>query len=213
MGPLSPNSTYLLLDAATPTTQVGLLHEGAFTAFSSTDEAPLASLFTQAQSLMKEHNLGLESLSGLIYCQGPGSILGVRLTLMAIRTWKRTHPHLQCYTYNSLALGSALVSETHTSEAFTFIAPGRQQRWHTLNNNQQKEIPADALGSLTGPIYTLPQRKKSFCLPTDTHIIDYDLASHAKLFNKEGLLTLTDAPETFNQTEATYKTWKPDRHR
>ena len=48
--------------------------------------APLEELFPVIQLALFESGLSLNDIGGYIYCEGPGSVLGLRLCAMAIET-------------------------------------------------------------------------------------------------------------------------------
>jgi|GEM_PF-178270 len=86
---LDAHGSLLVLDAASARVQVGWLstHEAAWS--SSHDEAGKA-LFSGLDSLLKNApaNRSIAAAGAFVFCEGPGSILGIRTAATAIRTWR-----------------------------------------------------------------------------------------------------------------------------
>src|SRR5690606_7730550 len=69
----------------------------------------------------------LEQANAFIYCEGPGSILGIRTSAVAIRTWQvlRSRP---VFAYRSLEL----LALAKARPGLTVIADARRQHWHAV---------------------------------------------------------------------------------
>ena len=84
--------TLLVLDASHPDVFVGLMQAGRWIAIEH-DKAPaLDSIFSLSERCLNAAELGISEVSGFIHCAGPGSMLGIRLSAMAIKTWRALAP-------------------------------------------------------------------------------------------------------------------------
>ncbi|MDR1413736.1 MAG: hypothetical protein LBI56_02235 [Puniceicoccales bacterium] len=78
---------HLLLDCATSLVQAILL-KGKKVAMAKTSIGNATDLiFPLVRSLLVESECSFEDLSGMIYCSGPGSALGLRGALISMKTW------------------------------------------------------------------------------------------------------------------------------
>ena len=128
--------------------------------------APLEELFPVIQLVLFESGLSLNDIGGYIYCEGPGSLLGLRLCAMAIETWTRLYPEsAQYYKYNSLQLSAhALLHANPDLQDALIVADWKKGAWNALYLRGRcvgaTEVIDDAsLEDWGNLIYHLPQRK------------------------------------------------------
>ncbi|MDR2432483.1 MAG: hypothetical protein LBD34_01895 [Puniceicoccales bacterium] len=104
-----PGRSYLLIDSATPTTQVILMDDKTVLASevysgNSVDGVTVA----LGEILLKTHHM-LDDFDGMIYCGGPGSSLGLRIALASINTWVIFgNRNFKLMTYDALDMGICL---------------------------------------------------------------------------------------------------------
>ncbi|MDR1232663.1 MAG: hypothetical protein LBJ75_00125 [Puniceicoccales bacterium] len=102
-------NSYLLIDSATPTTQVIIVDDKTVLA-SEVSQGNAVDVITIAlgELLLKTHRV-LDDFDGIIYCGGPGSALGLRIALASINTWmifgKR---NFKLMMYDALDMGICL---------------------------------------------------------------------------------------------------------
>lgn len=130
----------LIIDSATPVTRVGLAtscRPGAPTTWrSSRDEAGVA-VFREAASLLEEAGVSIPQIGRFIFCDGPGSILGIRLGAMALRTWLSARPPAaegapEVLSFRSLELVAASLLADRVAPPFSVIADARRKSWYLL---------------------------------------------------------------------------------
>jgi hypothetical protein len=78
---------YLLVDCATPITQVAMLKGGRVAMAKALIGNAAESISPLLGNLFRESQCGFEDFDGMIYCGGPGSALGLRVALVSIKTW------------------------------------------------------------------------------------------------------------------------------
>lgn len=93
----------LVVDAATNLFQAGILCDGRFVDFFLTDEDNLTGFFDMLKKVVRS-----EPFDRIIFCQGPGKLLGVRATLMFVRIMKIIRPELSIFSYDSLSMAHKL---------------------------------------------------------------------------------------------------------
>jgi tRNA threonylcarbamoyladenosine biosynthesis protein TsaB len=201
---LSGNASLLVLDASSERIQVGLLGDAVPPRWASrTDEAGVG-LF----DCLDELGVEIAGVSAFAFCEGPGSILGIRTAAMALRTWNvlRERP---LFGYMSLAVVAQAVGRPEVS----FIADARRGLWHRFRlGGRLERVPAADLGGET----MSPDGFRHWGpLPEGTTRTPYDLGDLVSLpaVADADLFLLTDAPDAFLHEEPSYAKWVPQIHR
>ena len=101
----SPLSTALVLDVSTANVQVGIAKENGWRKIVETSNSPMDGVFQSVAQLFEELELGIKEIDSIFFCAGPGSTLGLRLTLAFVKTvqWECENK-LALYSYNALDL-------------------------------------------------------------------------------------------------------------
>ena len=199
---ISAHFPALVIDAASAEVQVGLLAaDGTSRWYSSSDESGVA-VFQGVEKL----GVNVRDVGAFIFCEGPGSVLGIRTVAMALRTWEvfKTTP---IYAYCSLAL----VAHALGRKDVAVIADARRDAWHRYRIDQGLErVPASELmGELV-----MPQHFRHWSpLPPDVALVSYSLAELLPKIWDQDLLRATDAPDAFLHEEPSYVKWSPHIHR
>jgi tRNA threonylcarbamoyladenosine biosynthesis protein TsaB len=206
----------LYLDAASPAITVGL-RVGATEApawLRTQDEAGVG-LFRAVEALTRALGLTVADVATVVFCEGPGSLLGVRLAAMALRTWMvlpRTAP-LEVLGYRSLELVAASLLARGQRGPFHVIVDGRRATWNAL--------AVDAHGAF-GPIARRPASEpfpadepvfhpQGFplwqALPAGVQVVAYDPAALPDLATRAPLLRPITSPEAYMAEMPTYREW------
>jgi tRNA threonylcarbamoyladenosine biosynthesis protein TsaB len=180
----------------------------------------LENLFPVIEATLKAADLHFYDLSGYHYCEGPGSVLGLRLCAMAIETWRRLYPTpTQLHKYNSLQLCAlSLLLDTPEIKDALVVADWKKGAWNALkiSNGQtgSTEVLDDAaLTAWQGALYHLPQRKGWQSPPAGAQTLNYEPARISDLRGHPSLLQATEEVELYNTGINTFQKWTPDRHR
>lgn len=199
---LSAHFPALVIDAASSEIQVGLLKsDGAQTWNVSSDEAGVA-VFQGVQAL----GVDLNDIAAFVYCDGPGSVLGIRTVAMALRTWRLLRPR-PMFAYCSLAVVAHAIGRENVS----VIADARRESWHSFRLGEGlRRVPVAALsGELV-----MPQNFRHWStLPPNVQVVPYSLAGLLPKVWDADLLQETDSPDAFLHEEPSYVTWTPQIHR
>lgn len=191
----------LVIDAASAQVQVGLLASDQPAAwFTSPDESGVA-VFAGVEAL------GVDPLavSVFIFCDGPGSVLGIRTAAMALRTWNVLRPR-PVFAYTSLAV----VAHALGRPELGVIADARRETWHhyAIGRGLRRLPAAELAGDCVMPE---PFRHWS-ALPSGVARVPYSLAELLPKVWDVDLLRATDAPDAFLHEEPQYVTWTPQIH-
>ncbi|HZZ19714.1 MAG TPA: peptidase M22 [Opitutaceae bacterium] len=200
---LGDSPPLLLLDASSERIQAGLL---------AADSARWATRKAEAGTgifeCLDELSVDISSIGAFAYCEGPGSILGIRTTAVALRMWNvlKKRP---TFSFQSLAVAAHGVGRVDAS----LIADARRSLWHRFRMGGVLERVAGT--ELSGEILSPEGFRHWEAMPAGTTLVSYDLASlltlpavaDADLFNED------PEPDAFLHEEPSYVKWTPQIHR
>jgi len=205
----------LILDASSSVIQVGIWEEGVWLSFKNSQEHALECLFSCVADCLREAQLQLKDLNGIIYCEGPGSILGIRLVAMAIRTWK-TLPELQSipiYAYQSFAFVEAVIKTKFKAEVGYIISPSRNKLWNVFEDGKFKELSEAELVKLSGKsVWMMPQRALARECPVEAKVFEYDLKGMPAVFLDQTLYAKRTVIDAINTGDQQFVKWTGERH-
>jgi tRNA threonylcarbamoyladenosine biosynthesis protein TsaB len=212
---LASHGCILVLDAASTTVQVGLLRADAAPLWRSSAEESGQSLFTCTDACLRAAGLTMRDVQAFVFCEGPGSMLGVRTTAMAIRTWQSEIPR-PAYRYQSLALAAHFSSTQKTAQRFAVIADARRETWHC----QTVEVDGRMAALQRLPLVDLPQLElftpENFrvwsVLPHSVTTCSYDLQKLFSAAVQGDYFQPTDTPDAFQHEAPDYKKWSAHTH-
>ncbi len=197
---LSQHRRVLLLDAASTRVQTGWWDTDQPVRWAgATAEAGVAVFETIAQ-------LGVRptDAQAYLFCEGPGSILGIRTVAMALRAWQVLAPK-PVYAYSSLALLG-----TRAPDA-TIIADARRELWHSYRAGEGlRRRPAS---ELSGRLVMPEEFRHWSPLPVGVERLPYSVDSLLANAGEVDLFHLVEAPDAFLHEEPSYVTWTPQIHR
>jgi len=211
---------YLLLDASGLTARVGVWRAGRWLAFRESETGALDAIYAGVSSVLAEAHIPLEKLAGYLYVEGPGSVLGLRLTAMAIRTWqtndaaKTQGMARPVWAGGSLHLAAQLMLAGGTPPPFAVFTDARQGHWNLLT------IPTtDAAALITKPLqevgendlpqgtlYYVPARKTGARAPAHALRMTTLLRDHPKVLKTPGLFRLVETATPYGLAPE-YKKW------
>lgn len=199
---LAAHAPLLLLDAASTHVQVGWLEPGKSARWASADDEAGVAVFRAIAQL----GVAPPTAGALIFCEGPGSILGIRTTAIALRTWCVLQPR-PVFSYSSLAVVAQALGRPETA----VIADARRDSWHRcqLGRGLSRVATADLAGELV-----MPDGFRHWTpLPATVTRVPYDLSSLLPRVMEADLFQASDAPDAFLHEEPSYVTWTPQIHR
>jgi len=213
---LPAKTPLLLIDAAAPRCVVGLWQDGDWLAHASPNAAALEGVFAGVEQILCDAKLSLADLGGFIHNEGPGSILGIRLSAMAIRTWRALPPwrDLPVWTFGQLHFAAAAYAAEHGGPAVNVISEFRQGRWNYLASGAESVVAIDQhqAAELPEPLVYVRQRKN--WQPAPAHAIEWSPSwPHcASVLTTPGLLRQVDHPSVVITEEAEFAKWSGERH-
>jgi tRNA threonylcarbamoyladenosine biosynthesis protein TsaB len=199
---LAAHAPLLWIDAASSRIQVGWLAGPGSARWGASPEEAGVGVFRTIESL----GINLADVRGFVFCDGPGSILGIRTAAMALRTWTLLGPR-PVFAYCSLAL----VAHALGREDVAVIADARRGLWHhyRIGGGLRRVAPADLEGGLVTPA----EFRHWSPLPAGVSPVNYVIeALHSQVADAD-LFHATEAPDAFLHEEPRYATWTPQVHR
>lgn len=206
----------LMVDASTPWIHAGVLGDGAWLALRRERGDALEAVFRLAAAALEDADTSLGEIAGFVHCEGPGGLLGLRLSAMAVRTW-RVMPELRTkplWTYGSLEMAQAIARATSRDEpAPTVISPFRRGSFCVWRDGRLEIVDDAAVATLPGPKLFIPQRFIRQA-PGDIQVWEYDLTPLPQaVAQASGLLRRSEVPHVCVPEESEYQLWTGDRHR
>jgi tRNA threonylcarbamoyladenosine biosynthesis protein TsaB len=193
----------LVLDAASTRIHAGWLTRAGMPRWqASTAEAGIG-VFTAVQAL----EIDVNEAGAFVFCEGPGSILGIRTVAMAIRAWcvLKARP---VFTYTSIAL----LAEGIGDPSLGVIVDARRDTWHHFQlGHGLRRLPVAELPMT--PLVMPEQFRHWAPLPTQAKMVQYDLPDLLQRTHDALLFKPTDAPDAFLVEAPEYVTWTPQIHR
>lgn len=199
---LSAHFPALAIDAASAQIQVGALARDGSARWESSGEEAGVGVFQCIEKLGVDPG----AVDSFIFCDGPGSVLGIRTVAMALRTWNVLRPR-PVFAYSSLALVAHALGRTDLG----LIADARRDAWHFYRiGDGLRRVPAAELG---GPL-AMPEGFRHWTpLPPGVERVPYSVADLLPRAADAELFLATDAPDAFLHEEPSYVTWTPQIHR
>lgn len=192
----------LFLDAASTRIQVGLWLKDAPGPWQTSEAEAGIGVFRCLEQL----DLDLDQVGGFVFCNGPGSILGIRTVAMVLRTWGTLSPR-PIYSYCSLELLAHVLGRPEVA----VIADARRDSWHyyRLGETLRRVPTAELQGELV-----MPENFRQWSsLPHSLIKLPYEVAELLQRAPEADLFRATDAPDAFLHDEPSYVTWTPHIHR
>lgn len=216
------NKTVLVLDASSSLTQVGVLKDGVWLSFFKTELQALEGLFVGVDAVLKQAGIGLGDLDAFIYCEGPGSQMGIRIVAMALMVWKSLPEYVDkpVYSYKSFSLAITSLAGK-IKDRFAVASNSRRGKCFFQFSDSQtiEEIDDSKIGDLkVKDVFFLANKLPGMNIKNPNfHQWGYDLEVLALEFQKSetSLLSSRDLAEidALEFQKQTFQTWDHSRHR
>ncbi len=204
---LAEHPTLLLLDSASARIQAGLwTRDQSLPNWKTSDTEAGTGVFDCVDALLADAGKRIDGVDAFVFCEGPGSVLGIRTAAVALRTWKIIAPSAATYAYQSLDL----VARAINRPGLKIIADARRDTWHVC------EIGAPlrrvAVSELMGETVMPAHFRHWTALPSGAGSVPYDVAGMLEALPDAGLFRRTDEPDAFLHEDPAYVTWTPQIH-
>ena len=211
----APEPCLVLDGSARAGVRVGVLSGGRWTGQGVSPDGALEGLFGCVESALAEAKLSLGDIRSFALCVGPGSVLGIRIAALAVRSWSALEPR-PIFVWESLAALARSALVAGEKGPFLVAVESRLKRWHAL------EVAAD--GSLGGPFEAEAAQLNATGLRVlaSSEAAPGVLTSHVAgpppwsglpdCFARPGFLRAESRPDALN-VAADFAVWSGERHR
>lgn len=204
---LAAHSPLLVLDAASARVQVGWLDAATPAHWGTREEEAGQGIFRVIERL----GVDVAQAGAFLYCEGPGSILGLRTAAMAIRTWATLRPR-PIFAYRSLDLVAAALDRP----GLEVVADARRDTWHLAElspDHQPLPLRRVPTAAVSHDCVTPEHFRAWSTLPTPLPTVPYDVPAYLAATTERLLLRATTEPDAFLHEATEYVTWTPHIHR
>lgn len=208
---LRQHGSVAILDAASSRVHVGWLPSGATPAWAQAEEEAGTGLFRCIGRLPTEMPL---AAGALVFCEGPGSVLGVRTAAVIVRMWRllRSRP---IYSFQSLELVAHHL-RGHGERDLHVIADARRDSWHRVtldSTGQVLPLTRTPSSELIGRSVMPAGFRAWTALPPETGACPYDVPALFAALPHSPLFREASDPDAFLHEAPAYVTWTPQIHR
>jgi tRNA threonylcarbamoyladenosine biosynthesis protein TsaB len=208
----------LVLDPCTIHVQAGALKAGQAAHWHSGGDDSSIHLFSAAESCISKAGLEPSQIGAYVFCDGPGSQLGIRTAAMALRTWQTLRAtSAPVFAYRSLRV-AALAHARDFPGPFAVVADARRESWHAVRvaadgtATDILRVTREELAGWPEPLLTPAGFRAWAQPPRPASPCGYDCATMFGALADEPLLFLVGEPEPWLSAPITYKTWAGARH-
>ncbi len=209
---------YLFLDTSSSQVEVGVIRNKQWLSRKTSSEPALESLFSMVDECLAIADTSLKELEGVVFCSGPGSMLGARVTSVAIKTWSLLREKaLDVYNYENLYWLALSFSKATSEKTFSICSFWKRDHWNVLNVengefDKIKVLTGENLSNLSGSLHYYKQRDNSPDPSVEYSFILNELETFPQFSEALCLLTKSDEPTIYTQQSTVYKKWEPSFH-
>jgi len=204
----------LLVDASSQV-QVGIPDAKGWLSLTREKKPALESLFEAILKSLGQIDSSATAIDAILFCEGPGSTLGLRIAATAVKTILRENePSPTLFTYNALDLAAILANDASRPILAPFRKGKRLLRNPTSNSAISSiEVLEEPISeSLSKEALHLPSLRSWETLPEGLDVLDYDISHIAGLAGIGPILRHAEIPEVFTPLPAEFRKWKPARN-
>jgi len=198
----------LVIDTASSVTQVGFLRDlGGEQRWAEEPADSGEAIFACLERLQ----IKIKDMDAIAFCEGPGSILGIRTAASVIRTWLSLFPRAT-FAYGSLELLAWSLGEVEVG----VIADARRDLWHVVETDAAgRPTPLRKAKPNELPrLLRTPDTFKSWAaFPPGVQQTPYRLADLLPKVMDAPLLHARPEPDALLLEPASYVRWAPKIHR
>lgn len=153
---------------------------------------------------------GISDLDAVAFCDGPGSVLGVRLAAATLRAWRAVKPELALYSFHSLPLLAV------SNPGLAIVADARRDSWHAALPTAPHElmrVPGAELAAL-GPLGT-PEGFRRWSAPppgVEPRPLPWSAGALLAAAPDAPFFQESPEPDAFMHEQPSYVAWTPRIH-
>ena len=211
----APEPCLVLDGSARAGVRVGVLSGGRWVGQGISPDGALEGLFGCVEAALADARLKFGDIRSFALCVGPGSVLGIRIASLAVRSWSALEPR-PTFVWESLAAIARSALAAGEKGPFLVAAESRLKRWHAL------EVSAD--GALGVPFEAeaaqlnaagrrvLASSDAASGVLTSHVAVPHPWSALPVFFAEPGFLRPEPLPDALNVAND-FATWSGERHR
>jgi tRNA threonylcarbamoyladenosine biosynthesis protein TsaB len=211
----APEPCLVLDGSARAGVRVGVLSGGRWLGQGVSPDGALEGLFGCVEAALAEAKLSLADIRAFALCVGPGSVLGIRIASLAVRSWSALESR-PIFVWESLAgiARSALVASE--KGPFLVATESRLKRWHALEVSVDGSLgvpfEAEAAQLNSSGRRVLASSEAAPSVLTSHVAVPHPWSSLPAFFGQSGFLREESRPDALNVAND-FATWSGERHR
>jgi tRNA A37 threonylcarbamoyladenosine modification protein TsaB len=226
--PLLEGCPVLVLDAASPRLFVGVLaateRDLVWQKNITTEAGAIEQLFPALQSVLLDCGLSLPTLRGIVVCEGPGNLLGLRTAVLATETWRASgmNAHCQIWSYSSLDLMQHVISTDYPGgDDLDLLMDWRRGHWFRCRRRAGDWLAADTVAldtldaaDISTKVYHIRGRGNWPGPPLAAEALDYQPLRLASWLTSggQGVVRSQQQCQVRGEPVKTYVRWSGNRH-
>jgi len=218
LGAMSARDPILFFDASRPEIAAGVLADGRWLSLERAEGDAIALVLALAKRALAAAGMTAPSqAAGYAFCEGPGSLLSLRLAAMCLNAWLALPGNAgkTVFSFRSVEVAAALLALEEPGAAFLMATAVRRGTYYVCDQKGEGGAltSAEELAASPVPVHILAQRRAGKdaepgmpCAP--------DLARLPRLFaSRPELFREKTQAEVFAPILSEYKLWVGARHR
>lgn len=211
----APEPCLVLDGSARAGVRVGVLSGGRWVGQGVSPDGALEGLFGCVEAALAEAKLKLGDIRSFALCAGPGSVLGIRIAALAVRSWSALEPR-PIFVWESLAALARSALAAGEKGPFLVAAESRLKRWHALEVGSDGSLgvpfEAEAAELNSSGRRVLASSDAASAVLTSHVSVAHPWSALPVFFAHPGFLREESAPDALNVAND-FATWSGERHR
>jgi tRNA threonylcarbamoyladenosine biosynthesis protein TsaB len=211
----APEPCLVLDGSARAGVRVGVLSGGRWVGQGLSPDGALEGLFGCVEAALADAKLKLSDIRSFALCVGPGSVLGIRIASLAVRSWSALEPR-PIFVWESLAGIARSALAAGEKGPFLVAAESRLKRWHALevSGDGSLGVPFEAEAAqlnASGRRVLASSEAAPAVLPSLIPV-PHPWSALPTFFAQSGFLREEPRPDALNVAND-FATWSGERHR
>jgi tRNA threonylcarbamoyladenosine biosynthesis protein TsaB len=211
----APEPCLVLDGSARAGVRVGVLSGGRWVGQGVSPDGALEGLFGCVEAALAEAQLPLGDIRSFALCVGPGSVLGIRIAALAVRSWSALEPR-PIFVWESLAGIARSALAAGEKGPFLVAAESRLKRWHALEVSVDGSLgvpfEAEAAQLNASGRRVLASSEAAPAVLTSHIPVPHPWSALPTFFAQPGFLREEPRPDALNVAND-FATWSGERHR
>ena len=211
----APEPCLVLDGSARAGVRVGVLSGGRWVGQGLSPDGALEGLFGCVEAALAEAKLKLGDIRSFALCVGPGSVLGIRIAALAVRSWSALEPR-PIFVWESLAGIARSALAAGEKGPFLVAVESRLKRWHALEVSTDGSLgvpfEAEAAQLNSAGSRVLASSEAAPGVLTSHVTVPHPWSAWPTFFAQPGFLREESRPDALNVAND-FATWSGERHR